>query len=383
MDALTQETLDELMGHEGPLSVSIYMPTQRIAVQQKTREDSLRLRGLLEEAKARLLVIESRNSREIEAIVKRGEALLSDMDFWKHQGEGLAVFITPDSIKTLRLGIAFTPSISINHHFYVTPLLEYMGRKKDYHILAIAKDRVSFLDANESEAREVEVKSLPHDLNSALWYKDLEKELQNRASAGTAGSYHGEDVDDTSEPNTELHDYLLKIEAAVSAHLTGSRTPLVTVGLQPALGTFNKLTKYRYRVGEVERDPNRLSPQELQELTWPVIEGLENTPVKEAQNAFGNLSANDPGRVSTVPDEIIAAAHQGRVDTLLVGSPVPHDRVMAFHEEVPSEHGTDTPALDPRLEEAVRSAYGTGARILFIGESEMPGEAELAAVMRF
>ena len=85
--------LDELLACEAQPAVSIYLPTHKAG--REIRQDSIRLRNLLGEAAKRLGA--ERRPPDVEALLAPARRLVEDEEFWRHQDQGLAIFIAPAS----------------------------------------------------------------------------------------------------------------------------------------------------------------------------------------------------------------------------------------------------------------------------------------------
>src|SRR3954471_11908046 len=111
--------LDELLACEIRPAVSIYLPTHKAG--REIRQDSIRLRNLLGTAAARLGA--DRRSPEVEALLEPARRLVEDEEFWRHQDQGLAIFIAPGFERVHKLPIEVAEEVAIGQHFCIRPLL--------------------------------------------------------------------------------------------------------------------------------------------------------------------------------------------------------------------------------------------------------------------
>ena len=93
--------LDELLACEAQPAVSIYLPTHKAG--REIRQDSIRLRNLLGEAAKRLGA--ERRPPDVEALLAPARRLVEDEEFWRHQDQGLAIFIAPGFERVHKLPI--------------------------------------------------------------------------------------------------------------------------------------------------------------------------------------------------------------------------------------------------------------------------------------
>src|SRR5690349_15862837 len=87
----SRNELDELVASESRPALSIYMPTH--AAGREIRQDPICLRNLLFSAKGRLGAL--CRPAEIDKLLAPAWRLLEDETFWRHQQEGLAIFLAP------------------------------------------------------------------------------------------------------------------------------------------------------------------------------------------------------------------------------------------------------------------------------------------------
>src|SRR5919106_4281300 len=93
MDVLNRANLQDLIEVTGKWCISIYMPTHPIGSQQQ--QNPIRLKNLLTRAKKDILAYGLRRP-DAEDRLRPAEDLLLDPEFWQHQGEGLAIFLSND-----------------------------------------------------------------------------------------------------------------------------------------------------------------------------------------------------------------------------------------------------------------------------------------------
>jgi hypothetical protein len=104
MDILTRAELEQLMLKEQPLCVSIYLPTHRTGIE--TQQDPIRLKNLLREAE-QLLSAQGVGTHAVQKMLEPASRLLQDSDFWQHQSDGLAIFLSCNGARHYRLPLKF------------------------------------------------------------------------------------------------------------------------------------------------------------------------------------------------------------------------------------------------------------------------------------
>ncbi|HKG55153.1 MAG TPA: hypothetical protein VKB04_12900, partial [Anaerolineales bacterium] len=125
MDILNPTDLQSLIAQQGKWCISIYMPTHRVGREQQ--QDPIRLKNLLAEAETKLIANGLRRPK-VQELMKPAEELLWDKDFWQHQSDGLAIFLSNDFWVNYRLPAAFEEFLVISKSFTIKPLLPLLSR---------------------------------------------------------------------------------------------------------------------------------------------------------------------------------------------------------------------------------------------------------------
>lgn len=99
LNALKSDDLEQLASVTGDPCVSILMRTHRRG--SDTRQGGIRLKNLLKEAGEKLAEA-GHDEKVLEPIRSKPD----EDDFWQHQGEGLAIYLTSDSCRLYRLNHA-------------------------------------------------------------------------------------------------------------------------------------------------------------------------------------------------------------------------------------------------------------------------------------
>ena len=100
MDVLNKTELEQLMLNEQQNCVSIYLPTHQTGVE--TQQDPIRLKNQLREAEI-LLSARGVSTRDVQTMLEPASKLLQDNDFWQHQSDGLAIFLSSNRVRLFRL----------------------------------------------------------------------------------------------------------------------------------------------------------------------------------------------------------------------------------------------------------------------------------------
>lgn len=370
-----------LQPHEGPC-VSIFLPTHRTG--REMAQDRIRLKNLLRQAESELEGVAIRDGTPASILQPARDRLTDRPEFWENLSDGLAFFLAPGFQRTFRVPLDFTELVVVAGAFHVKRLLPLVGGDGRFHVLALSQNHVRLLTGTRFSVEELAPEGLPRSLAEALWVDDDEKSLQMR-SAGASGAqrramFHGHGAGDETE-KTNLLRFFRRVDDGLRDHLDGSATPLVLAGVEHYFPLYREVSKHPALVeAGIAGSPEQLTAQELHDRAWAI---MEPRFLKEQEDALGRYRASH-SRTSDAIEEILPAAHHGRVDTLFVtrghqawGAYVPGDGgKVLLHDAY--EHG-DRDLLDI----AAAATLKTGGRVFALESGDVPGHAVVAALLRY
>ncbi len=382
MDLLLREDLERLL--EKPIGpcVSIFVPTHQAGAE--TQQDPIRLKNLLSEAREGLLARGLR-SAEADWILEPAERLLEDGIFWRHQSDGLAVFLSPGVSRCYRLPLNFKELVVVADYYHPKPVLPLLVGDGQFYVLALSQNEVRLLRATRRSAGDVNLPNAPENLADALKYDDTEKQLQFHTGTsgrrgGRAAIFHGHGAD--NDPKDDILRYFRRIDRGVQGLLKGSRAPLVLAGVDYLLPIYREASTYSHLAdGGIAGNPEGLSAEELRKRAWSVVRPLFSEAQQEAAARYERAAGTE--QASTDLSEIVPAAYFGRVDLLFValdsqrwGTFDPGTAKVSLHEEAASGDGD---LLDLA---AIRTLL-SGGTVYGLDHQEMPNGASVASVFRY
>ena len=381
LDIVTADDVAALLGQRGDTVVSIYLPTHRSG--PDTRQDPIRLKNLLVDARAELLDLGMR-APNADRLLAPARALVGDNAFWQHQEDGLAVLLSNQGMESFRVPESFDPRVVVSEGFYVKPLLRVMGRGERFNVLALSENQVRLLWGTRYRVGQVELPpEVPQSLAAALWFEDPEPQLQFR-QAGSAGAGLGAIFHGHGGGKDQSHDEIERFFRAVDhglEHLLQPRVPLVLAGVERLPPIYRRVSSHAPILeGEVLGNPDRLTMEQLHSRSWQIVEPYF---ARERDEALEAVRSGGDRCIGSVP-EAISAARAGRVaavfvasDSAIWGDPGSAGREPAVHEErKPGDHDL----LDVVVAETWRRSGGT---VWVLPSVEMPNGAPVAALLRY
>lgn len=385
MDILTGAELEQLMRKEQQWCVSIYMPTHRTG--REAQQDPIRLKNLLGEAEKRLSD-QGVGTRDVQQMLEPAAKLLLDSDFWQHQSDGLAIFITSNRVRRYRLPLNFEEFVAVMDHFHVKPLLPLFTGDGQFYILALSQNEVRLLNGTRYSVSEVDIGQVGGSLAEAIPSVNHQMSLQLHSSGSSGGSgsvtFHGQGGGSDESAKKELLRYFRLVADGLKEFLQGNRAPLVLAGVEYLLPIYKEANTYPNLIDTVIKgNPDLLSADELHKSAWEIIRPLFQAAREEAFAYYQQLAGQASERVADTLEKIVPAAYHGQVETLFVATgeqqwgilnPVTNE--IELHDQMESGD-------EPLLDLATVHTYLKGGTVYAVEPEMMPGGSPAAAVLRY
>jgi hypothetical protein len=318
IDLLTVEALDDLAGDGAePPCVSVFLPTHRAG--PDTRQNPVRLRNLLAEAE-RTLVDDGVTRNDVDELLAPARELVDDYDFWQYQSDGLAVYLSGGSMRTLRVPLVLDEETVVGARFSWRPILPLLTGDGRFLVLAVSQNRVRLFAGTRYTISELSRGPIPESMAEALALEENEPQLQVR-TAGEAGMFHGHGAGEEVDKAT-VERFLRAVATGLRERVGADRRPLVVAAVGYYLPIFREVSDHPAVVdGGVEGNPDEMSAAQLHEAAWPVV-----APAFDAARAaaIDRFRANmGTGRTVTALSEVVVAAVDGQVETLFVDASAP------------------------------------------------------------
>ena len=384
LSTIRREDIEDLLQLPGRPRISIYMPTFRAGVE--TQQNPIRLKNLLRTVQQKLEEsgMESTDAAELMTPVRE---LVEDQAFWQTQSDGLAIFRSPEVFRTYRLPAALDEFVLVNERFHLKPLFTLLAEEQPFYVLAISLKNIRLIAATQHHAEELEIPGVPQSLTEALG--DLTRrysQFQVGTSSKTVARspiFHGHG---TGEDNlkAEIVQFFNLADKALLKYMDRD-TPVVLAGVEYLLPRYKETTEHPKVLDEgLTGNAEGLSPQELRDKAWEIVEPVLTADRRKAAERYGDLLGT--GRASSRYEEILPAAHDGRIDTLFVargvhlwGSYDEKRREVRLQE---NQDAAETGGED-LLDLAAIRAFLNGGKVFAVPQQEVPDGQAMAAVFRY
>jgi hypothetical protein len=384
MTILTYADIKRLLSHQVDPSVSIYLPTHRKG--KEIEQDPIRLKNLLKQAEE-LLARNGRKGQEIEQMLAPARKLLDNSAFWRHQSDGLAIFIGGDHFFTYRLPINFDEVVVVSDRFYLKPLLSLVSGDKRFYLLVFSQKGIRLLQGSNFSMSEVDLKNIPSGLAETVDPDRYRTQLQYHTGApARAGKrdavFHGSGGGGPDNKDNILK-YFRQIDQGLRELLHNESAPLVLAGVDYLMPIFREATKYPHLLDEnISGNQDETSLEELHRQAWAIIEPYFKRDQKKAHTRLAELL--ESGKQSSAEiEKIVPAAVNGRIDLLFVGQHLycwgSYDR----ESESVTVHDREKIGNQDLFDLAAVSTLAAGGAVYVVDRDDVPGDGPIAAAFRY
>jgi hypothetical protein len=365
-----------------PPCLSLYMPLSSLPANQSAKANALQWRECVRslEAKAEQNGAEARQLLES---ISEWDAIYSRE---KVAGKSIAVFRSPDVLYVSALSEPVKSRAVIGPHFNVRPLLPELTRDGTFYILALSQKDVRLLRCTSSTSEEIPFPpSVARSFDAFMNSAKPDHVTDNRATPGPgAGSSKGV-MFSTSTEREDKDEYLAhfykQIDRGLNEMLRGKTERVVLAGVEYELALYRSLSTYPHLTEQaVQGAPNSLKAGEMHARA---LDTMLREYEKKADEALAEYNHKVGGGASNRLKDIVLAAHDGRVLTLLVSDSL--ETTGAFDETTHSVTGRETGRSDDEdlVNDAVVQTILHAGQVFVVPNGKMPNGAPVSAIFRF
>lgn len=378
--------LDELLACDARPAVSIYLPTHRAG--REIRQDWIRLRNLLGAAAKRLGT--ERRQPHVDALLEPARRLVEDEEFWRHQDQGLAVFIAPGFSRVHKLPLDVPEEVAVGEHFCIRPLLPIVDPSGWYWVLTITAGRTRLYRGSRWEIDEIGGIDLPQGVeeiyNETVYQEQHYARPDARPQRGAgAGLSYAQSFGAAPEElrKAQLLQLLRRIAGAVEPAVKRQQAPVILAAQPEIQGNFRDLAAWKDLLPEgIQENPDAMSEDELRRKAWGLFEKRCERSRAEALGRLHHLHGNGD-KAATAPADIVKAARDGRIERLFLSPGArlwgrfleAEDRVVTHREPADGD--------DDLLDYAAQLTLRQGGDVTLVEAANLPQTAPAAAILRY
>jgi hypothetical protein len=369
--------LKPLLATPGPC-LSLYLPLSTAPNQQGLKLNSLEWKELIASASAKA----GDQADKIRALLKSVqniEELSNGAPGW---AKAIAVLRSEDTSKVVYLHGEVQARAEVGPSFYIRPLLPELTKPTVFYVLALSQKNVRLLRCTLDSSEEIRIganTSTNYDeyMNTAKPDHVSIKLGTAGVASGTSKGVIGTTASEAERKDEYLRHFFKQIDAGVGEALRGKTDPLVPVGVDYELALYASVNTYLHIVEDgVHGAANGLKAGEMHARA---IESITNDYERRLNAALAEYDHKAGGSASNRLKEIVTAAHDGRVVTLIVSDSL--EAPGTFDEETHQAIG-GRDGQDLINDAAVQTIIHAGD-VFVATTKQMPNGAPAAAIFRY
>lgn len=365
-----------------PYCISIYIPTHRAGNEVLQKQDKLVLKNQIKEV-TRKLEAHGLTSLEIENRLDPIKKMFIDTEFWRHQSEGLAIFLAKDVFEIFLLPIHFDVFNFVGEEFYLKSLLPIFSGDGNFYLLALDLENINLYECSRYIINKLDTKDiLPSQMEEVVGFEYEQKNLQVRSQQKGQGTYHDAGSANEERKN-EIKRFFKAINKGLVKSLNRQNIPLLVASQEYLFPIYKEVNTYRQLISKpIKCNPSSLNVFALQELAWEAVKPIFD---KEKFNKIAQFKANqDTDKTSSLLKDILQGALSGKVDTLFCeesedfsGIFDPEKNKVILYD---SEHSPDFSLMNL----AAVQTFFNGGKVYILENEEMPNPyAKINALFRY
>ncbi|WP_122260620.1 hypothetical protein [Ornithinimicrobium cerasi] len=381
MDLMSRAEFDELVGEGDGPRVSLFAPTHRVSGTKERDQDRLRWKNLLT-AVEHALAKDGLERPEVEELLAPARELHGDGMAWSHMAEGLAMFLRKGWSASYRVPLDLPELGAVGPGFVLAPLLPLLT-DQNYVVLTLSQKNVRVLRGSRDRIGELDLPSVPTAFDDVFEADGPQSDSVPRPNAsgrlGRTGAavYYGADALDNAHKE-DVVEFFREVSRGVEEHLAGRTIPMILAGLPEWVAVYRELSSYPHLVdGAIEHNPDGMSDDDLRTGAWRLVEERLAEEGAKLVDRFHEQRARGTGALGA--DQVLTAANEGRVDTLMMTADGCYTGGNGGPEVVlPLRDREDVCGL---ADAAARATLRNGGAVRVL--HELPGHAPVAAVLRY
>ncbi len=379
MNLFTIDELTTLTTASNSTCISIYAPMERLGAE--TQQNPIRFNNLVRQAVEKLLVL-GVNEHDAKELLQPIYELDND-DFWQHQSDGLAIFLSPNQFRYYCLPIAFPELAVVGDHFHMKPLLQLMSGDGTFSVLALSQNQVRLFQGTRYHLDEIKLTDIPTNIAAALQYDKPEKSLQvhTGSSKGKSGIFHGQGAGNEDHKN-DLLSYFRQVNNGLESLFKNQQLPLILAGVDYLLPIYHEANTYAHLLPDgIPGNPETLTLEELHTQAWQIAQPYFDLAKVSTISHYEELQGSE--KTANTIEKVLPAAYFQRVETLFV----PIDKTVwgVFNPDGNSIqiHAQQETGDEDLLDLAALHTLTNGGTVYAVEQGDVPEHKAIAAILRY
>lgn len=361
---MNRTDIQRLQSIRGYPLVSILLPTHRTS--PDNRQDPIRVRNLVAEAKKRLLA--ESPQRDVALVLQRIEALADQIDY-RYVLDGLALFACSDFAAKFHLPFTVKERVVIGEAFAMRDLVFALNRSARYWVLVLSEDSTRLYKGWRDSLIEVTDGGFPIRREGPGATEPMPDRFGTSLSA-----YEDE----------RFRQFFRQVVAAFSAVTAEDELPAVVAGIERYLAYFNNVSQNLSRVvAALTGSHDKTSAHELAASAWPLI---GNHLAQGRQAALDALGVAVGARQSASGiGEVWRLAQEGRGAVLLVEEDFHYPARLdpGGMTLIPVDDPTALDVMEDAVDDLIQTVLAKGGRVVFASNGSLAAHQRIALILRY
>lgn len=388
MEIISKEDFAELAGTRNDICVSIYIPAHRSGDAVNEKQDRVIFKTALQNIRQQLKAQGADDDR-IDAILNPGFALTNDNDFWNNQLEGLAVYLTENFNRVLKLPFTVQQTEYINHSFYLSPVIPAVTVQKTFYLLMLSKHDARLFKGDHYSLERIMVPGLPNGVDDVVHFEEKgDRMLFGRggngvaAGAGEAANYHGQG-EGNPDDKENLALYFQEVDKTLFQEVLHDKNePLIIAAVDYLVPIYKQVSHYNFIYSE--HISGNFEHENSATLLAKANEKLEPYFKEDAKKALKNYyNQLATPQSSSMPETVIPASFYARVSDLFIAE---GEHIWGNFDEQNNKltlHMQQQQGDEDLIDRAAVNTYLNGGSVNILDKEHMPKESIIAAYLRY
>lgn len=361
----TSSDLLALTSSRDPSSVTLYLPSTPITAEADAAR--IELKNMARDA-IQQLEQRGNNTDQVQAIEQLLHGLADDSEFWRYQANSLAVFVTPDHIRSYRLPTTMEPQVHVSDRFQLAQLLRAVTFPNAGYVLLLTEGESRLIEVSaDLPASKLDLPDMP-TTSEPFIAQPLADRMPRVRAQGVLGDASAQ------------RQFARSVNSIVRDHLRGSGLPLVLAASEPMASIYRTINTYpRLADTTIEATPS-VSDTTLAQRARPVFDAGYSTQLEDWRALFEERE--NQGKGTTDVASAARAATYGAVQSIMIDMTATMDGVIGEDGSVTFADEPGPDSYDVLGEIAARVIHSSGT-VLAVRTDDIPNGAPLAAILRY
>lgn len=379
MAEITLDTVKDLSQCQETPCISIYMSTSAVR-KGEFKKLEIEFNNLIQKVEKKLKNNWGFKKREIEKLLKEAVSLANDNSFWQEQEEGLAVFISPERFNIFKLAVKTYNKTHVSYNFNIKQLISEIHGNQEFHLLALSPNYNQLYKLNRNNIKEVVIEELPVNLKDFLNLdEEAAEKYQSISTAGKSTVFHGQGAA-ADEDNEDLIRYLKEISKVINLKLKDKDSYILAAADDNLFSFYKKINSSdKLLEDNLSGNIKDLNKKELLERSWETAAPYLSDDLNQLKEKYHDLKSGN--KSSTKLEDIVEAAHHGKVKTLLLNKKA--EKAGVFVEEDNEIKETSAKKDYDLYNLAAAKTVINGGDVFSIDKEKMPDKKDIAAIYRY